>query len=254
MALLRSMNQAVYQVPNEGHFGLGYTEYTHFTSPIRRFPDLLTHRYIKSVIHSREKSDSALRVGKINKTNFYPYDTEQVVTFGAQTSFTERRAESAVYEVLEWIKCDYISDRVGDILDGVITGVTKFGFFVELDRIFVEGLVHISTLVGDYYNYDQSTQCLTGERTHLTYGMGDTVQVQIVRVNVDERKVDFELISHSSLVSRRSTNKKQSKKGILKKGGSGKGRAGGAVSARSTTKRSTSRHSGKKNKRDKRHR
>jgi len=209
MALLRSMNRAVYQCNNEGHFGLGYPEYTHFTSPIRRYPDLLTHRYIKSVIHSRTKTEMALRVGKINKTKFYPYELEQVLTFGEQTSFTERRADSAVYEVLEWIKCDYVSDRVGDILDGVITGVTKFGFFVELNRIFVEGLVHISTLVGDYYQFDQSSQCLIGERTQLVYGMGDTVQVQISRVNVDERKIDFELIYHSPLVSRRKAKSKK---------------------------------------------
>jgi len=248
MALLRSMNRAVYQMQNEGHFGLGYPEYTHFTSPIRRYPDLLTHRYIKSVIHSRTKSELALRVGKINKTKFYPYELEQVMTFGEQTSFTERRADSAVYEVLEWIKCDYVSDRVGDILDGVITGVTKFGFFVELNRIFVEGLVHISTLVGDYYHFDQSSQCLIGERTQLVYGMGDTVQVQISRVNVDERKIDFELIYHSPLVSRRKgKSKKPGKPKSKRKPGKPSAKGSNAENSNSRSKGSRNRKPASKN-------
>jgi len=217
MSLLRSMNQAVYQMQNEGHFGLGYPEYTHFTSPIRRYPDLLTHRLIKSVIHSRIKSNVALRLGKPKKTIFYPYDEEQVTTLGEHTSFTERRAEAAVYEVLEWIKCDYISDRVGDILEGVITGVTKFGFFVELNDVFVEGLVHISTLVGDYYHYDQATQCLIGERSNQVFCMGDMAEVQIARVNVDERKVDFELIYHSSLVKRQKSSRARFRKQAKRK-------------------------------------
>jgi len=212
MSLLRSMNQAVYQMQNEGHFGLGYPEYTHFTSPIRRYPDLLTHRLIKSVIHGRTPSKVAPRLGKASKQVFYPYEAEQMLELGAHTSFTERRADAAVYEVLEWIKCDYISDRVGDILEGVITAVTRFGFFVELNDIFVEGLVHISTLVGDYFHYDQSTQCLVGERTQMVYGMGDSVQVQISRVNVDERKFDFELVYHSPLVTRRKIRKKPTKR------------------------------------------
>ena len=212
ISLLRSMNQAVYSIENEGHFGLAYQEYTHFTSPIRRYPDLLTHRLIKSVIHSNNEDKTTLRLGSASKKNFYPYDKAQMVNLGVQTSYTERRAEAAVYEVLEWIKCDYVSDRVGDILEGVITGVTKFGFFVELNDIFVEGLVHISTLKGDYYQYDQGAQCLVGERTNEVYGMGDGVQAQISRVNVDERKIDFELVSHSPLARKAPTGKSFDKK------------------------------------------
>ncbi len=200
MSLLRSMNQAVYQMENKGHFGLGYAEYTHFTSPIRRYPDLLTHRLIKSEIYSPRASNKTLRIGRAKKIDDYPYDVEKMLALGAHTSFAERRADSAVYEVLEFLKCDYISDRVGEILPGVVTGVTKFGLFVELTDIFVEGLVHVSTLVGDYYHYDQGSQCLTGERSKVVYGMGDMVEVQIARVNVDERKVDFEIVSHTSLV------------------------------------------------------
>ena len=213
MALLRSMNQAVYQPENKGHFGLGYKEYAHFTSPIRRFPDLLMHRLIKSVIHSRTLSDWILRFGKPAKASFYPYEKLEVIALGEHTSFVERRADAAVYEVLEWIKCDYMSDRVGDIHDGVITGVAKFGFFVELVDVFVEGLIHVSTLAGDYYQYDQPSQTLVGERTGATYGMGDTVSVQVARVNVTERKMDFELISHTPLTSRRKAGGKSGGKG-----------------------------------------
>jgi ribonuclease R len=211
MALLRSMNQAVYQPENKGHFGLGYKEYAHFTSPIRRFPDLLMHRLIKSVIHSRTLSDWILRFGKSSKASYYPYEKLEVMALGEHTSFVERRADAAVYEVLEWIKCDYMSDRVGDIHDGVITGVAKFGFFVELVDVFVEGLIHVSTLAGDYYQYDQPSQTLVGERTGATYGMGDTVSVQVARVNVTERKMDFELISHTPLTSRRKAGGKRAK-------------------------------------------
>ena len=209
MALLRSMNQAVYQPENKGHFGLGYKEYAHFTSPIRRYPDLLMHRLIKSVIHSRTLSDWILRFGQPAKASYYPYERLEVLALGEHTSFAERRADAAVYEVLEWIKCDYMSDRVGDIHDGVITGVAKFGFFVELVDVFVEGLVHVSTLAGDYYQFDQESQMLVGERTGMSYGMGDTVSVQVARVNVTERKMDFELISHEPLVRRRHAPKPQ---------------------------------------------
>jgi ribonuclease R len=208
MALLRSMNQAVYQVQNEGHFGLGYAEYTHFTSPIRRYPDLLTHRYIKSIIHSTAEDNLVARTGKPLKKDYYPYSIEQVVAFGEQTSFAERRADSAVYEVLEWIKCDYVSNRLGDVLEGVITGTAKFGFFVELSDVFVEGLVHVSALKGDYFHYDQAAQCLIGEKSGRVYGLGDLVQVQVAKVNVDERKVDFELMSHKPLADRKNATKK----------------------------------------------
>lgn len=209
MALLRSMNQAVYQTENKGHFGLGYDEYTHFTSPIRRYPDLLTHRLIKSEIYSATDERHTLRLGRKRKTDFYPYNQAQMIELGEITSFAERRADSAVYEVLDYLKCDYISDRVGDIFSGVVTGVAKFGLFVELDEVFVEGLVHVSTLVGDYYHYEQGSQVLAGERSGTTYGMGDIVEAQIVRVNVDERKVDFELVSHTPLATRKLARKKK---------------------------------------------
>lgn len=216
IALLRSLKQAVYQPENKGHFGLAYKEYAHFTSPIRRYPDLLTHRLIKSVIHSNQDSRLVKRIGKQadkqNGKQFYPYSVEEVIAFGEHTSFAERRAESAVYDVLDWMKCDFLSDRVGETQSGVITGVTKFGFFVELDDIYIEGLVHVSTLAGDYYHFEESEQALVGERTHTVFGMGDRVEVQVARVNVDERKIDFQLVEHSPLKGRRSMPKKKVKR------------------------------------------
>ncbi len=204
IALLRSMNQAVYQAENKGHFGLNYTEYAHFTSPIRRYPDLMMHRLLKSVIHSKTESRYVERFGRARRGQWYPYQLEDVVMIGERTSFTERRAESAVYDVLEWIKCDYISDQVGDVFPGTITGVTKFGLFVELNDVFVEGLVHVSTLSGDYFHFDAASQSLVGERTGVTYSLADKLEVQIIRVDVDERKVDFEIVSHQPLGKPRS--------------------------------------------------
>ena len=129
---------------------------------------------------------------------------------GEHCSFTERRADDAVYDVLEWVKCDFLSDHVGDDFSGVIAAVTKFGFFVQLDELLVEGLVHVSTLSGDYYHFDMGEQCLVGERTGEVFGLGDVVTVQVARVDVDERKVDLEMLTHSPL--KRRGRKRQKKK------------------------------------------
>ncbi len=223
MSLLRSLNQAVYQVENKGHFGLNYPEYAHFTSPIRRFPDLMMHRLIKSIVHSKTESNLVARFGAKDRRNFYPYTIDDVVMCGERSSFTERRAEAAVYDVLDWMKCDYISDHVDEVVPGVITGVTKFGLFVELDDIYIEGLVHISTLPNDYFHYDQSTQALIGERSGLAYALADEVSVQIVRVDIDERKVDFEVITHTPGF-RSAPGKKRSGKKKSTGGGRGKER------------------------------
>jgi len=209
MVLLRSLNQAVYQVENKGHFGLNYKEYAHFTSPIRRFPDLMTHRLIKSLIHSDSESPLVKRFGRAGRSNWYPYSADDVLMCGERSSSTERRAETAVYDVLEWMKCDYISDQVGNTCSGVITGVTKFGLFVELDEVYVEGLIHVSTLIGEYFHYNQESQCLVGGRTKTSYSLGDIVRVQIVRVDVDERKVDFELVTHSPVATHRTRKKNE---------------------------------------------
>lgn len=213
VALLRSMQQAVYQPENRGHFGLGYSHYAHFTSPIRRYPDLLVHRLIKSVIHSSRLCKTVRRFGRAPKKNgYYPYDLEAVVQQGEHVSFAERRADDAVYEVLEWVKCDYLSDHVGDDFQGVISAVTRFGFFVQLDELLVEGLVHVSTLTGDYYHFDIGEQRLVGERTSSAFGLGDVVTVQVARVDVDERKVDLELLTHSPIRRSRKRKKTQGRK------------------------------------------
>jgi len=214
--LLRSLSQAVYQADNLGHFGLNYKEYTHFTSPIRRYPDLLTHRAIKSIIHSRMATEHVERFAKRTRRNVYPYETEEVLMFGDHCSMTERRADAAVYEVIDFLKCQYIEDRVGETFDAVITAVTGFGFFVELDSVYVEGLVHVSTLQDDYYRFESGQQALIGERTGRMYGMGDVVRVQVARVSLEERKIDCELISHQS--TRRQKKAKRQSSGAARVG------------------------------------
>lgn len=199
VALLRSLQQAVYQPENRGHFGLAFSHYTHFTSPIRRYPDLLVHRLIKSLIHGKTDVRGVRQIGKSTQKSHYPYDAESVLQAGEHSSFTERRADEAVYDVLEWIKCVYLSDRVGDDFDGVISSVTKFGFFVELSGVYAEGLVHVSALLEDFYRYDMKSQSLVGERQRNSFALGDVVSVQVARVDIDERKVDLELLTHTPL-------------------------------------------------------
>ena len=218
IALLRAMQQAVYGPQNLGHFGLAYSHYTHFTSPIRRYPDLLVHRLIKSLIHSNQDLREVRRFGKPGKQRSYPYDASQVLAQGEHLSFTERRADSAVYEVLEWVKCDYLGSRLGDDFKGAISSVTRFGFFVQLEGVYVEGLVHVSTLVGDYYRFNVGDQRLIGERTGAAFGLGDVVTVQVARVDADERKIDLELLTHSP-ISRRQRPKKKRPAGKSRKQG-----------------------------------
>ncbi len=217
-ALLRSLSQAVYQPSNKGHFGLNYEEYAHFTSPIRRYPDLLTHRAIKALIASGKPSAHVQRFGSESKkfSQQYPYEMEEMVMFGDHCSMTERRADDAVYDVIGWLKCEYIEDRVGDVFDGLISAVTGFGLFVELSNVYVEGLVHVSTLSADYYHFDAGRQCLAGERSGQTFRIGDPVKVQVVKVNLDERKIDCEMVSHSGSGGRRRAKAKGRKDGERK--------------------------------------
>lgn len=210
-SVLRSLSQAVYQVQNVGHFGLNYPSYTHFTSPIRRYPDLLTHRLIKSVIHSKLPTDLVRRQPAPNFSEF-AYDTDQLHALASHCSMTERRAETAVYQVIEWMKCEYLVNRIGDTELGVITHVTNFGFFVQLKELYVEGLVHVSNLSSDYYVFDQESQCLVGERGGLSFGIGEDVTVQITRVSVDEQKIDFDLISHQGVKRRRARRARRGKR------------------------------------------
>ncbi|MHA6163337.1 ribonuclease R [Pseudomonas sichuanensis] len=193
--MLRSLSQAVYSVENNGHFGLNYEAYTHFTSPIRRYPDLLVHRAIRSVIRSKVDTPHVKRAGamSIPKARIYPYDENALEQMGEQCSMTERRADEATRDVVNWLKCEYMRDRVGEIFPGVITAVTGFGLFIELTDIYVEGLVHVSALPGDYYHFDPVHHRLSGERTGRSFRLGDTVEVKVMRVDLEQRKIDFEM-------------------------------------------------------------
>ena len=193
--MLRSLSQAVYSTDNNGHFGLNYEAYTHFTSPIRRYPDLLVHRAIRSIIRSRVDTPHVKRAGamSIPKARIYPYDENTLEQLGEQCSMTERRADEATRDVVNWLKCEFMKDRVGETFPGVITAVTGFGLFVELTDIYVEGLVHVSALPGDYYHFDPVHHRLSGERTGRSFRLGDTIEVKVMRVDLDERKIDFEV-------------------------------------------------------------
>ena len=179
--LLRSLSQAVYSPEQKGHFGLALGQYTHFTSPIRRYPDLLVHRAIRYAIERKSKSK-------------YYYSDVEMIQLGEHCSFTERRADEATRNVVAWLKCEYMQDKLGEEFSGVISAVTAFGFFVELKDIFIEGLVHVSNLDKDFFHYDPAGLSLKGERTGISYRMGDVVQVIVARVDLDERKIDLELV------------------------------------------------------------
>jgi ribonuclease R len=177
--LLRSLSRAVYSPDNEGHFGLALPCYTHFTSPIRRYPDLLVHRAIKHVHAGR-------------KTEEFAYGRADMEQFGASCSAAEQRADDATRDVDDWLKCEYMRDHIGGVFDGVIVGVTAFGLFVELDDVYATGLVHVSSLSNDFYHFDSRSHCLRGERSGIVHRLADRMQVKVVRVDLDERKIDFE--------------------------------------------------------------
>ena len=174
--LLRSMKQAVYSPDNIGHFGLAYDAYTHFTSPIRRYPDLLTHRAIKAILAGAVYDPKA------------PWDQ-----LGMQCSATERRADEATRDVNAWLKCYYMKDRLGEEFAGTISGVTGFGIFVTLDDVYVEGLVHISELGQDYFHFDQAKHQIVGERSNKKYQLADRVNIKVARVDIETSKIDFVL-------------------------------------------------------------
>jgi ribonuclease R len=195
--LLRSLSQAVYQPENGGHFGLNYPGYTHFTSPIRRYPDLLVHRGIRHLIRSEGPAEGVMRVKgakPLPVKHIFPYDQAAMVVHGEHCSMSERRADDATREVNAWLKCEYLQEHVGDEFDGVIAAVTSFGLFVELKDLYIEGLVHITALPGDYYNFDKAKQRLTGERSGRSFQLGGSVRVQVARVDLDDRKIDLEMI------------------------------------------------------------
>lgn len=179
--MLRSMQQAVYEPHCDGHFGLAYEAYAHFTSPIRRYPDLTVHRAIKAVL---------------NQQTYTPKKSWQAL--GVHTSFCERRADDASRDVENWLKTYYMRDKVGEVFEGKISGMTSFGIFVTLDGIHIDGLVHISDLGEDYFNFRPEIMAIEGERSGIRFNMGDRVAVRVARADLDDGKIDFVLIAEGS--------------------------------------------------------
>lgn len=213
--LLRSMQQAIYSPHNSGHFGLAYEAYTHFTSPIRRYPDLLVHRVIKAILskeryqlpslptpgeaHEKLARRLATRVSAPTqkpkqKVSASPREMQAWEAAGLHCSANERRADEASRDVEAWLKCKYMRDHLGEEYSGVVTAATSFGIFVTLDAMYVEGLVHITELGGEYFKFDEARQELRGERTGIRYAIGTRLRVQVSRVDLDGRKIDFRLV------------------------------------------------------------
>jgi ribonuclease R len=173
--LLRSLQQAVYSPANAGHFGLGYDAYMHFTSPIRRYPDLLIHRCLKACLAG---------------ARYQPWGAPWA-ELGVHCSLTERRADEATRDVENWLKCYFMQDRIGEIFSGTISGVTHFGLFVTLDGLNIDGLVHVTELGADYFHFDAIRHALAGERTGRSYRLADRINVKVVRVDLEQTKIDF---------------------------------------------------------------
>lgn len=220
--LLRSMQQAIYTPINSGHFGLAFDAYSHFTSPIRRYPDLLVHRVIKAILANRKyqlpvlptpgeahaklarrlEKGMASRSGESGqKPKKASADIQAWQAAGMHCSANERRADEASRDVEAWLKCKYMREHLGEEYGGVVSAVTGFGIFVTLDAMYVEGLVHITELGGEYYRFDEARQELRGERTGIRYAVGSRVRVQVSRVDLDGRRIDFRLISESEGLS-----------------------------------------------------
>jgi ribonuclease R len=215
--LLRSMQQAIYTPVNSGHFGLAYEAYTHFTSPIRRYPDLLVHRVIKSILEGQKYELPALptpgeahaklskrlqknkpgqggRAARLPKVRMSAAEQQAWEAAGLHCSANERRADEASRDVEAWLKCKYMREHLGEEYSGLVTAVTGFGLFVTLDNLYVEGLVHITELGAEYFRFDEARQELRGERTGIRYAIGTRVQIQVSRVDLDGRKIDFRLV------------------------------------------------------------
>ena len=198
--LLRSLSPAMYSPHNKGHFGLAQECYAHFTSPIRRYPDLLLHRAIKHKLNNQAAED-------------FIYSTVDMEQFGSHCSMTDRRADEATRDAIDWLKCEFMQSRVGDIYSGLVSGVTGFGMFVTLNEIFVDGLVHIATLPSDYYHFDPVRHSLIGERSGRKFRLGDKVSVVVAKVDLDQRKIDFLLPEKQSSKGKAKTKSRLKSKG-----------------------------------------
>ena len=253
--LLRSMQQAIYTPINSGHFGLAYEAYTHFTSPIRRYPDLLVHRVIKAILahkkyqlpalplpgeaHAKlakrlQKNKAGAQMDDAPRIKMSPAEQQAWEAAGLHCSANERRADEASRDVEAWLKCKYMREHLGEEYSGVVTSATSFGIFVTLDTLYVEGLVHITELGGEYFRFDEARQELRGERTGIRYAIGTRVQIQVSRVDLDGRKIDFRLVNPAEEFSPRQMRDK----GMSKPGpqGSAKGSALGAEGTRNKPK------------------
>ncbi|NMH65276.1 ribonuclease R [Shewanella salipaludis] len=222
--LLRSMRQAVYTPDNEGHFGLALEEYAHFTSPIRRYPDLVLHRVIRYLLTKKQQSsvgESAAKVmryllkreqdtssAKWTQDGGYHYQLDELDALGEECSNTERRADEATRDVSDWLKCEFMQDHVGDSFEAVIASVTSFGLFVRLNDLFIDGLVHISSLGSDYFQFDPMRQRLIGENSRKVYQLGDPVMVKVAAVNLDDRQIDLIMLGDEAKGRRKAGGKK----------------------------------------------
>jgi len=250
--LLRSMQQAIYTPINSGHFGLAYEAYTHFTSPIRRYPDLLVHRVIKAILEGKKyelpvlptpgeahaklskrlqknKTGQGARVARLPKVRMSAAEQQAWEAAGLHCSANERRADEASRDVEAWLKCKYMREHLGEEYAGVVTAVTGFGLFVTLDSLYVEGLVHITELGAEYFRFDEARQELRGERTGIRYAIGARVQIQVSRVDLDGRKIDFRLVQPGDDLMRRALREKHGADGenrVPERKGKAKGKGG----------------------------
>ena len=268
--LLRSMQQAIYTPMNNGHFGLAYEAYTHFTSPIRRYPDLLVHRVIKAVLNKvkyqlpllptpgeAEAKLSKRLASRVKEPDQKPKkasaDELAWQAAGLHCSANERRADEASRDVEAWLKCKYMREHLGEEFGGVVTAATGFGVFVTLDAMYVEGLIHITELGGEYFRFDEARQELRGERTGIRYAIGTRVRVQVSRVDLDGRKIDFRMVNETTELQTAASRAMKDKMGDsstganagVGRGGAGKSRsdAGGASIIGEKSKRGGARSS-----------
>jgi len=201
--MLRSMSQAMYSPEQKGHFGLALELYAHFTSPIRRYPDLVTHRAIKHLVKGRKASK-------------FIYTDADMSQFGEHCSHCSRRADEATRDVASWLKCEFMMDKIGEEFNGVVSAVTSFGLFVELEKVFIDGLVHVTSLGDDYYHFDAAKHRLLGERTNKSFRLGDRIKVKVVKVNLDDKKIDLSLLTSGADNGKPSRHQK-AKKQLSKK-------------------------------------
>lgn len=235
--MLRSLTQAKYEAENKGHFGLAYKAYTHFTSPIRRYPDLLVHRAIRYLIRSGDggsqitggpglaKKIAGMGGGRKDKLRqqWLPYTPAQMVALGEHCSITERRADDATRDVERWLKCQYMQQHLGEEFAGVVSGVASFGLFVQLGDLFIEGMVHVASLDSDYYHFDAVHHALVGEASGQRFSLGDSVRVQVAAVNIEDRKVDLMMIGKTGGSGRKKSVRDQLAAGEIP-AGSGRGK------------------------------